>query len=308
MTDKVSRRTFIGAAGVGAAAVAVAGPEMFMVEAAGKPAIRIASKGFTEVNIAGWLYALVLQHHGMKVDTSHFAPQTAVQVNQAMIHGDIDLYAEYTGTGLFDILNYKKLPSHDPHKIWLIVNQKFRKKWNIVWLDPAPMNDSNAFAVTPKTASKYHLKTLSDLARQSHNLSIAVLAECTTRNDCLLGLQRGYHAKFKSVSAPGGQGVLYQQIEQGAVDVIQVFSTDGQIPEFHLKVMTDNKRFFPPYQLAPVARGHILKTYPKMTNYLNQIHNYLTTKAFQKMNYEAAAQGKKEEDIARAFLKKHHLI
>ncbi len=308
MSNGISRRTFIGGVGAGAAALAVVGPGALVGEAAKKPAVRIGSKGFTEENIAGYLYAELLQSAGIKVDTSHFGNQTAQQLNTELIHNEIDLYPEYTGTGLFDILDYKTLPSHNPHKIWQIVASKYKSKWDLIWLNPAPMDDANGFAVTKKTAKKYHLKTLADLGKESSKLRIQVLQECTTRNDCLLGLDSEYHAKFKSVTTFSTQTFLYKDIVDGSTDVIQVFTTDAQIHQYGLVVLTDNKNFFPPYQLSPVCRAQILKTYPKIKTELDKLAPHLTTHAFRKMNYAVVVGNKSAQSVARAFLKQHHLI
>ncbi len=309
MSTKITRGKFLAGAGAGAAALAVTGPEMFLVEASDKPII-IGTKNFTEENIAAYLYYELLTHLGLRVDDplKHSFGSTSL-IHEALIHDQIDMYPEYTGTGLVAVLGKQFKPGESPHKVFTIVKNAYKRKWNLVWLNPAAMNDPNAFGTSKAKAKKFHLKTLSDLAHHASQIRLTVLQECTQREDCLLGYDKVYHHKaWKELNTVGSSGLLYQALNSGNADVIQVFGTDAGIITYDVQVLVDDKNFFPPYQMAPVVHPKLLKKHPKVRNYLNGLAPHLTNHAFQKMNLQVDGQGKKPRAVAHAFLKKHKLI
>src|SRR5262249_48005594 len=135
----------------------------------------------------------------------------------AMQRGDIDLYPEYTGTALIDVLHHA--PMSDPSAIYKLVRDEFNTKYSLTWLNASPMNDSQGLATTQAIASKYGLHTLSDLAKAAPKLRLATIPEFLSRPDGLPGLQKlygGFH--FESVHSYD-IALKYQALLAGSADV-----------------------------------------------------------------------------------------
>jgi osmoprotectant transport system substrate-binding protein len=268
-------------------------------------AIRVGSKNFTESLLLGEMYAQLLEHAGYAVDRRLNLGSVEVAMS-ALARGDIDVYPEYTGTALLVVL--KLPPQTDRERTYRIVKTEYEKRFHLTWLDPAPMNDSQALATTARIASQYHLRTLSDLAREAPNLRLGAVPEFTNRPDGLAGLQRVYHGfKFKSIRYVA-IGLKYKALVDSDVDVAVAFATDGQIQTQHLVVLEDDKHFWPPYQAAPVVRDDALARFPKTAPALNALAPHLTDGAMRNLNWEVDGQKKEPADVARAFLQASGLI
>ncbi|GEM_PF-4841359 len=312
MNRKISRSTFLAGVGAAAATAAVAGPEMFLVEASGGP-IRIGARNFTEEQIAGWLYSEILSHHGIKVQTN-VGFGTENEIFTALKSSSLDVVPDYLGNGLVD-LNQVYRPGTSPYQVWVHVNKEFKKKhFGVVLLNPAyKFNDQNVFVTTHKFSKKHHVKTLSDLAHQAPHIRFEVLLECTQRTDCLIGFNKIYHPKkFKEFASPSSgttpnNGPFYGDLISGKFDVVQGYGvTDSAIFHYHFLPLKDDKHMFPPDQMTPFVRPSV--AHGKVKRYLNALAPYLTNANFRKMNAEVDFGGKQPQAVARAFLKHHHLI
>ncbi len=132
--------------------------------------ITVGSKDFTEEFIVAEMYALLLENNGFKVNRKLNLGGTPI-AQQALVNKQIDLYPEYTSTGLLEVLkDSQQYDSADA--IYQAVKAGYEKQFNITWLQPAPFNDSNTFAVTQDTAQKYNLKTFSDLFAHASDLRL----------------------------------------------------------------------------------------------------------------------------------------
>jgi osmoprotectant transport system substrate-binding protein len=270
-----------------------------------KPSINIGVKNFAEEQITADMYQLLLQHHGFRV-TLHPIAETP-QLQSAMLRGDIDLYPEYTGTGLL-VINHTKIETK-AIRAYDIVKTQYRKRFDIIWLEQAPMNDTNDVAVTQKTSSKYGLHNLSDLAKVASKLTFAADPACRSRLDCLAGMQKAYGINFKSVTAISSTPVRYKGLVAGTFDAVEVFTTDAPIKADNLVVLKDNKgAVFPADHIAPIVRGKILRTYPRIRTILNPLAPYLTTQAMIKLNGKVILQSKDPLAVARSFLRSKHLM
>ena len=276
---------------------------------AAKPAtqatINVGTKNFAEEYVIADIYRLLLQKAGFNVPAYHDLATTPVLQN-ALRKGQIDLYPEYTGTGLEIVLHHTKAIT-DPITAYDTVKTGYRK-FGLTWLEQAPMNDTNGVGVTQATVTKYHLTTLSDLAKAANKLTFAALAECKDRPDCLGGLQSVYGVHFKSVKYVEAAPVRYTGLKNGTYDAVEVFTTDGPIKALNLKVLTDNKHIFPADHIAPVIRTSILNKYPKVRGVLNKVAPLLTTQTMIQLNVKAVLNGQDPLVVARGFLHQHHLI
>ena len=268
----------------------------------GSDTIRVGSKNFTESFVIAEIYAQALEKAGMKVERR--MNLGSVQIAMAALqHGDIDLYPEYTGTALIDVLHEQ--PMHDANRIYDVVSAAFAKQYRLHWLRPSPMNDSQALATTQAVASQYRLATLSDLAKAAPSLRLATIPEFLSRPDALPGLQKtygGFH--FKSVSTYD-IGLKYEALLHGQADVATAFTTDGQIGASNLIVLKDDKHFWPAYNVAPVVREPALSQRPKIADVLNRVSPFITDVDAREMNYAVDHDKADPADVAAAFLKRH---
>lgn len=306
-TRHMSTLTLIAVVVVGVAmAVAFAiGDHSAFAQSAAKPTVRIGSKNFTEQLLLGEIYALLLEEHGYKVDRKLNLAGTLV-AHQALVHDEIDLYPEYTGTGLFNMLNLE--PMSDAEAVYNAVKQGYEERWNLIWLDPAPMNNTQAIAVTRETAEKYDMFTLSRMAEVAPELVMAAVPEFTERPDGLHGLQELYGGfQYKDVRLVDF-GIKYRVLLAGQADVTVAFGTDGEIMGHDLVIVEDDKGLWPPYQVSPVVRQELLAQAPEIADILNSVQPYLTDETAQRLNWEVDGKKREYTRVAREFLRELGLI
>jgi osmoprotectant transport system substrate-binding protein len=271
-----------------------------------KTPVKIGSKNFTEELLIGEMYASLLEANGIPVERDLNLGGTQV-ASEALIKGDIDMYPEYTGTAYIFILGITD-GQKDPTKVYQTVAEDYKTKWNLIWFEPSPMNDTNAIACTQEAAQTYHLKTLSDLAQEAPNISFAAIADFPERPDGLAGLKQlygGFDFKSMTIYDPG---LKYKAIADGKADCVIAFSTDAQIKALNLVLMEDDKGLWPPYNVSPVVREETLKQYPQIKDILNKLSPLITTEVITNLNYQVDEQKQGYADVAKAFLKEKGLI
>lgn len=267
--------------------------------------IKVASKQFTEQYILGEMYAIILEDRGFKVERKLNLGTTPV-IQVGLEKGEIDLYPEYTGTGLTTVL--KLPPSSDRLQVFDTITKGYKKKYNLVWLDPAPMNNTWALAMKREDAEKFQIKKISDLQDYASELVLISTSTFGAREDGLPGLEKVYGKfEFKQIKVVDA-GLRYQGLMQGEGDVVVAFGTDGEINAFDLVVLEDDKKFFPVYQVAPVVRQETLDKYPGIRDALNYISPLLTDEVMQRLNYEVSGKQQEPADVAREFLIQQELI
>ena len=209
--------------------------------------VTVGSKNFTEELILGELYAQSLEHAGLAVTRKLNLGTTDIAM-AALERGEIDLYPEYTGTALLNVL--KLPPDGDAKRVYRNVKAAYEKQFGLVWLAPAPMNDTQALATTQAIAGREAISKLSDLAPKAGELRLGAVPEFLKRADGLPGLQKRYGGfRFKQVKIVDN-GLKYQALDHGDVDVILAFTTEGDLKANNLVVLEDDKHLFPPDQVA----------------------------------------------------------
>jgi osmoprotectant transport system substrate-binding protein len=267
----------------------------------GKPvaAIKVGSKNFTEELLLGEMYSLCLERAGLVVERRLNLGSTQIAM-EALRNGDIDLYPEYTGTAL--VVQLKMPPMSDPRKVFGTVKQLYQRRYGLTWLDPAPMNDTQALATTQAVSAKYGLRTLSQCARLAPRLRLGAGHEFIERPDGLPGLQRAYGGfHFASVKITA-LGLKYRALLAGDVDVALAFSTDGEIDADKLVVLEDDRHFFPPYQVAPVVRLDSLARFPRIPVGLDPLRPFITDATMRRLNWRVDGNHEEPADVARAFI------
>lgn len=297
---------FLGSAGI----IAVGGSSITLAsnshrDTAKVGPIKIGEKNFAEEEIIASMYQLLLQKAGFSASLHPIAETPALQ--SALQRGDIDLYPEYTGTGLI-YMNHTGIVTN-AIKAYDIVKAAYPTKYKETWLAQAPMNDTNDVGVTKATSNKYHLKTLSDLAKVASKLTFADDPACKGRPDCLGGMQSAYGIHFKSVTDVGSTPLRYSGLSSGKFDAVEVFTTDAPIQANHLVVLKDNKgKVFPADHIAPLVRNSTLSKYPQIRGTLNKLAQYLTTPVMINLNGQVILKSKDPAAVARTFLKSKGLL
>ena len=270
------------------------------------PAVAVGSKNFTESLLLGELYAQLIEDNNHLVRRRLDLGGTDIAM-AALRRGEIDLYPEYTGTALIVVL--KATPRGDAVQQFDFVKSEYERLYGLTWLDPAPMNNTQALATTRALSEKFGLHTLSDVAAKAPQLRLGAVPEFAKRSDGLPGLQRAYGGfEFKHISLVDF-GLKYKALLDGDVDVVVAFGTDGAIVADNLVVMADDKHFFPPYQVAPVLRLEALKARPELASILNRAAPLLTDTTMRTLNNQIDGPQKREPaDVARDFIKAPGLV
>lgn len=271
----------------------------------GKPTIKIGSKNFTEQFILGEIYAQALEEAGYPVERNLNLGGTLVAY-EALKSGDIDLYPEYTGTALMDIL--KGEPQGDGDAVYEKVKNGLKSE-NIDVLDKTKFNNTYVLVATKEIAEKHNLKTLTDLSEKAPELNFALIPEFAERADGLPGLQETYGGfQFKKAQL-FEIGLKYRALTSGETDVTIGFGTDGQIAGFDLVALKDDKNFWPPYHAAPLVRQSVVEENPEVAEILNKINGLLTDDVMASLNWKADGDDKEEPSkIAEEFLKENGFL
>ncbi|MBV9387523.1 MAG: ABC transporter substrate-binding protein, partial [Chroococcidiopsidaceae cyanobacterium CP_BM_ER_R8_30] len=247
----------------------------------------------------------VLEDKGFKVERKLNLGGTAV--TQASIErGEIDLYPEYTGTALLAVL---KLPSSsNRQKVYETVSKEYKEKFNLIWLNPAPMSNTFALCMIKAEAKKYGIKTISDLVAKASELSMIGAPEFQEREDGLPGLKKVYgNFKLKKY-LPVDPGLRYQGLISGQADVVVGAATDGEINALNLVIIQDNKNFFPPYQVAPVVRRDVIEKNAGLEGTLNNLSFKITDETMRRLNYQVTGEKREPSEVAKMFLKQEGLL
>ena len=268
--------------------------------------IKIGSKDFGESIVLGEMFAQLIEANtDLKVTRKLNMGGTFVCF-EAIKKGDIDIYPEYTGTGLTAQL--KKDVVGDPEEAYRIVSEEFDKQFGITWLEPLGLNNTYTLAVSNEVYEKYGMETYSDLAKVSGELVFGADHEFFNRQDGCEGLVDVYGFQFKGEPKKMDISLKYQAIGNGDMDVTDIFATDGPIRQYNLKVLTDDKSFFPPYYAAPIVRNETLEKHPELKELLNQLGGKIDDDTMTELNYLVDVEGQSVESVAQNFLSEQGLI
>jgi osmoprotectant transport system substrate-binding protein len=264
-------------------------------------AVRVGSKNFTESFVIAEIYAQSLEATGVRVERLFNLGSTQIAI-AAMERGNIDLYPEYTGTALIDVLHLA--PIANPQAAYAVVSRLFAQRYGIVWLKLSPMNDSQALATTRAIAERNHLATLSDVARAAPNLRLATIQEFLARPDGLPGLQRFYGGfRFRDVRTYD-IALKYRALLDGKADVASAFTTDGAIATDQLVILRDDRHFWSAYNVAPVIRQAALAARPQIGRVLDAVSPKITDRDAAAMNAAVENTQADPADVAAAFLRR----
>lgn len=271
-----------------------------------KDKIVISGKLGTEPEILINMYKLLIEDE-MNVDVELKAGFGNTSFNfNALKSGNVDIYPEFTGTVVFTFLNETPV-SNIKEQVYEQAKNGILKKYDMVLLKPMAYNNTYAVGVTQKFASENNITKISDLARVKDKAKVGFTREFVDREDGYKGMKKLYNFEFSSVKEFEPK-LRYVAVQSGDINVIDAYSTDSELEQYHMTVLEDDKNLFPPYQGAPLMRSETLKKYPKLEQILNKLHNKVTDDEMRKMNFEVGVNGKKAYDVAKEYLIKNGLI
>ncbi len=267
--------------------------------------IRIGSKNFTEQLILGEMMAQLIEARTDLAVERRFNLGGTMICHGALTSGEIDIYAEYTGTGLTAILG--RDVNTDPEEALNIVRSEYRNRFNLEWLIPFGFNNTYAITVRRTEAERQGWERISDLVPQAGELRAGFTSEFMERPDGYPGLQDRYGLSFGG-AVDLDPAIMYEAIANEEVDVICAFATDGRIAAYDLKPMTDDMQYFPPYYAAPVVRMEILQAHPEIRRALEPLAHLLDDLTMQRLNYEVDENKRSPQDAAKTFLMSNNLL
>jgi osmoprotectant transport system substrate-binding protein len=260
--------------------------------------VRIGTKDFTENLIVGELYALALENAGFEVER---VPNIAGSIIHAsIINDEIDLYPEYTGTGLLSILKEPLLT--DPEEVYQTVKAGYAEQFDITWLDYSAANDGQGLVIRTDVAEKYDIVTISDLQKNASEIRFASQGEFDQREDGIPALEKTY-GKFEWKSSKiYDNGLKYEVLKNDEADVAPAYTTEGQLVNTDdFTLLVDDKQVWPPYNLTPIVRNNVLDAYPEIAAILNDISARLDTKTITELNAKVDVDKQEYEEVAKDF-------
>lgn len=259
--------------------------------------IVVGSKNFTESVLLGEILAQQIERRtGLQVDRKLNLGGTLL-AHQALMTGAIDLYPEYTGTALTAVL--KQAPSGDPARVLQQVRAGYAP-WGLAWLPPLGFN--NTFAMVVRSADA-GVKTLSNAAA-ARTWRMGAGYEFLQRPDGLEGLTKAYNLRVEGSPVTMDLGLLYTALQGNKVDMVAANSTDGLLSVLDVKVLDDEKHYFPPYECAVVVRNATTARYPRLRTALEELSGRLDDAAMRKLNYAVDGEHRAVRDVAAEFLAK----
>jgi osmoprotectant transport system substrate-binding protein len=266
---------------------------------AGKPAVTLGDKNFTEQYILGQLYKQALEAKGYTVNLKANIGSSEL-IDKSLTSGQIDLYPEYTGVILSELAHETKRPS-DADAAYQAA-KSFEEGRGYTLLDKTPFFDTDALAVLPAYAQKNNLKTVADLAKlPSGSVTVGAPPEFATRFEGLKGLKSEYGLTLKL--KPLTIGLQYKALDTNKVDTADVFTTDGQLQGSKYVVLTDPKNVFGFQNVAPVVSQKTLDAQgPAFQQTLNAVSAKLNDEAMRKMNAAVDLDKQDPAKVAQQFL------
>ncbi len=291
------------AATAGVAALLVVGWGIVAIAqqpAAGDPTrpVVVGSKPFGESYLLAEVFAQILEARGLPV-TRRFGLGGTEIVFPALRQGAIDVFPEYTGSGLLVIL--KAPPVSDPAVVFDTISREFARQFDVRWLAPLGFENTYAMSVRTELAERLGLRTLSDFAKVSSQMRAGFTADFIGLPDGLPGLRTAYGLAPKTVSALA-PAVKYQALVAGEVDIIDAYSTDGMLARYPLTVLADDRHFFPPYDAAAVVRGALARERPAAVAALSELSGRLDVTRMRALNARVEVNGEAIATVAHDVL------
>ena len=220
----------------------------------------------------------------------------------ALKSGDIDIYPEFTGTVINELLQ-QEVADKAADNVYEQAREGIAKQYNMRYLAPMAFNNTYALAVKKELG----ITKISELANLQDQVKAGFTLEFSDRPDGYLGIQSLYGITFKDMVTMEPK-LRYTALNHGDIDVLDAYSTDSELETYQLTVLEDDKTLFPPYQGAPLMRESTLEKYPELESILQQLAGKVTDDEMRKMNYEVNVNDASPREVARNFLQQQGLL
>jgi osmoprotectant transport system substrate-binding protein len=265
------------------------------VSCGGPSAIVVGSKNFTEQVLLGEILARHIERSlGVPVVRKLDLGGTML-AHEAVVKGSLDLYPEYTGTALTEVL--KRPIAREPQAVLDAVRDAYQRQWQLTWLPPFGFNNTFAMIVRRDAG----VSTLS-AAAQAQAWRLGMGYEFQQRPDGLDGLIKTYRLRLSGQPITMDLGLLYSALQNRKVDLIAANSTDGLISSLPVSALDDDRHYFPPYECAVVVREATLARYPNLRGVLQQLSGKISDSAMRRLNYEVDGKHRRAAEVAAEFL------
>lgn len=258
----------------------------------------VGSKDFTENEIVAEIYALALEDAGFTVERKMNIAGSVVHTS--ITSAEIDLYPEYTGTGLISILGKDAMTDQD--EVYNTVKEAYAEQFNITWLDYAEANDGQGLFISKKASDEYGITNISQLQANADKLRFCSQGEFDEREDGIPGLEKLYGPFNWKSSKIYDNGLKWEVVDNDEADVAPAYTTEARLTETDKFVLLeDDKHMWPPYNLAPIVRNEVLDQYPEIAEVLNAVSAKLDTETVTQLNAKVDIDGEDYDDVAEEF-------
>ncbi len=260
--------------------------------------VKVATKPMTEQYILGHMIKLLVeQDTDLKVKLTEGVGGGTSNIQPAIDKKEFDFYPEYTGTGWNIVLGEKSVYDES---MFDKLKQGYSKK-DLSWIGMLGFNDTYGIAVRKEIADKYSLKTYSDLSKVADKLTFGAEYDFFEREDGYKALNDVYNIKFKK-TVDLDIGLKYDAIKQNMIDVVNIFTTDGQLSEANVVVLEDDKNLYPSYMCGFVIRNEVLENHKELAHVFKKLENILTDEKMASLNHKVESKSMLAEEVAKEFL------
>ncbi|GGU13969.1 glycine betaine ABC transporter substrate-binding protein [Nocardioides albus] len=274
----------------------------------------VGSKNFTEQILLGKMTVILLKSAGAEVQDLTNIPGSAA-AREAQLAGQVEITWEYTGTAWLTYLNNAK-PIPDERKQYVATRDADLRENDLVWLPPAPLNNTYTMAISAESAKKYGITKLSEMSKvPPAERTFCVESEFTNRPDGLEGMLETYGLPLGS---PQGiprknlrtlqTGAIYDATAKGQCTFGEVFTTDGRIEALDLTALEDDRSFFPKYNAAVVLPEQLLEKHPELEKLFEPVSAMLTNEVIAGLNAEVDVEGRDPAEVAWDWLRQEGFV
>ncbi len=267
--------------------------------------INIATKPMTEQYILGEaLDILIEQDTGLNVELTQGVGGGTSNIQPAMESGEFDIYPEYTGTAWNMVLMESGVYDES---LFGELQARYETDYDMSWLGMYGFNNTYGLVVRTEIAKRYGIETYSDLAKVDYRLTFGAEYDFFEREDGYDALCETYGLSF-GATMDMDIGLKYQALNQGEIDVMVIFTTDGQLSTADAVVLADDKGFFPSYLCGNVVRNEVLEDHSELEEIFAKLTGTITDADMAAMNYAVETEGAEPRDVAMDFLRDHGLL
>lgn len=268
--------------------------------------VAIGSKNFTESRLLGEIMAQLIENSTDLEVVRRLGLGGTTVVFSALESGEIDIYAEYTGTGWAVHLGVEERVD-GPLQAYATVRDVFAERWDLVWGQPFGFNNTYAVGMRGDLAEELGVTRVSELAPHAAGLRAGVTHEFLNREDGFPGLAEAYGLHEMQVNGME-HGLAYEALAADEVDIVDSYTTDGKLTRFDVRILEDDLGYFPPYDCAPLVRGDLLREHPEVDRLLDALAWRIDDERMQALNAEIEVDGRSFADVARQFLDDEGLV